>query len=725
MLSFDKKTISERVYCGMISGVVAWTVYAIVECLFSSILPWFIKPNHLYVPVHWGFTGLLFLFYPLAGLILGGMAGFALHLYSTRATVMRNLQPTTFLPAFATLTIVLGYSINFILNLPQPFGLSEFPPVSVSTMLVLGSALSVISKAWFNRLRCFVNPWTASFLLLGLPWINEELVGNSSPTLKVIAALAYAYVVSTIPFLSKSFTHIWTQNRQIDLTPVASAKSLLTFLPVVCALFAFSFFLKQEPLGQIKESRSSPLAANRPNLILIVMDTVRADHLSVYGYDRDTTPNLRALSKQATLYTHAIAPSDITLSTHASIFTGLYARGHGAHYGLNSPLGRPLAENFETLAEFLSKNGYLTLAVVANHGVLGYGFNLLQGFNYHDPRLPIIFLGLTQPYFIRQGLRNILASFVSPSHSEMVSRRAQDINKEVLKLLPQAQKDRKPFFLFINYMDAHWPYIPPAPFDRFYPGKDEEFNTAYYYSLTEAVNRLERKLTPGEYSHLLSQYDGAIAYIDFCIANLLARMKKLNLYENSLVIITSDHGEAFGEKDLMSHGVSVYQNQIHVPLIIKFPKIKQAKTINSTVSLIDLFPTMLHVSGNDMPGRVDGRSLLNLEADKKIQRNLISESFPSGSLIDIPRFHRVERAIFSGSLKFASSTTGKRELYNLSDDPREELDLFAVGDEISEKLEAEMNKWVASVEPVSKEVAPTSKLDTDTINRLKSLGYVK
>ncbi len=140
---------------------------------------------------------------------------------------------------------------------------------------------------------------------------------------------------------------------------------------------------------------------DKPNVILITLDTVRADHLSLYGYQRDTTPNLRRLARQATVYTHAISPGDMTLSSHASMFTGLYPSWHKAHFDPGYYLGRPLDTRYPTLAEILSSKGFDTAGVVANYLYLAPGFGLDRGFAYHDSSAPVVFLGSARPFLLR------------------------------------------------------------------------------------------------------------------------------------------------------------------------------------------------------------------------------------------------------------------------------------------------------------------------------------
>jgi arylsulfatase A-like enzyme len=463
-------------------------------------------------------------------------------------------------------------------------------------------------------------------------------------------------------------------------------------------------------------------AANRPNVLLIVMDTVRADHLSLYGYERDTTPSLRKFAEKATQYTRAIAPADMTLPSHASIFTGIYGSRHKAHYDApKSPEGRPLDEGFHTLSEILSEKGYLTMAVVANTAYLRHDFGLNQGFQYYDQRTAVPFLHETQPYYIRQGIRNGLTHFFSPPIFDQRYLRAEEINKEAFACLDKANLKRLPFFLLINYMDAHEPYIPPHPFDTYFSGKNPSFTLKNYFQMQEDVMRRERKVTDMEYRHLLSQYDGGIAYIDYHINELIERLKVVNLYDNTLIIITSDHGEVFGQRKIIGHASSVYQDQVYAPLIVKYPDLNKGLVEDELVSLVDLMPTALDVLGFGIPGEIQGESLLKVgEGNSRI---VFSESFPNPMYIKWhSRFNRFERAIFSGNYKLISSTDGKRELYDLSKDPDEKGNFYETNDGISKELEAKLNQWLKEVK---EESASPAKLRKETLDRLKSLGYIK
>ena len=179
----------------------------------------------------------------------------------------------------------------------------------------------------------------------------------------------------------------------------------------------------------------------------------------------------------------------------------------------------------------------------------------------------------------------------------------------------------------------------------------------------------------------------------FHIGKLFEKLKLLGLFNNSIIIITSDHGEAFGEKDLMNHGVSVYQNQVYIPLIIKYPDTKEGQLVNETVSVVDLMPTVLDILKYERPEGLPGKNLL--KQDLGIPREVISESFPKKHLVAMnPRFNGIKRALFSWPYKYIESTVGKKELYDLSNDPNEKDNLYIANDNIASELAGRLNVWL-------------------------------
>ncbi len=734
------QSVRESMYTGAVYGVIAWMIYAVVEYFFSALLPWIMKPSHTYIPVHRAFTLLLFVIYPVTGLILGALSGLCLRA-AAKANLSSEKTEASMFGSSATLTVVLIFNVNllYIWLFTGYDPLPLLPSFGISIILLLALVVSIASPLWYGRLRFLTNPWTVAIALFGiLPWVMYEPLRHQTKTVMAIAALVYPIVV----FLISLIFHKIAAGRA---TPVSPARAMAFLIPVYCLVFVTGLFLEQTPLRTGLKVESSLKDPDRPNVILITMDTVRADHLSLYGYERDTTPNLRKLAEESTLYNQSIATSDITLPSHASIFTGLYARSNGSHHFFRTPTDEdmanhfanwpatplPLADKFTTLAEILFGKGYSTMAVVANPGYLDYHYNLNQGFNFYDYRSPVIFLGnvvgTVNPFYLRQTIHNLISWIIPASGRDNTYRRAGEINEVVFSLIDKAKKENNSFFMFINYMDAHTPYDPPAPYYLLFPGKDETFTEEHYREMEREVSELRREITVKERQHLVSQYDGGIAYEDYHIGNLIARLKESGMYDNSLIIVTSDHGEVFGDRNYIGHGNSVYQSEVRVPLVIKYPQSSRKAVVDEFVSGVDLMPTVLDVFGYEIPGDIQGSSLLKPEDLYK--RKVISESFPDRNKLSFhKRFHRIERAIFSGTDKFVGSTSGKQELYDLSKDPEEKEDIFNADDSVSRNIKAELDQWLEDVkeELPSKEGSDSYKApDKAVLDRLKALGYVQ
>ena len=718
--------IGGKAYAGAIQGLVAWTAYAAVECCFLSIIPRFRPAGFSDTPPAWRQTVLSFGLYMAIGLLLGALSGLAFGLGARRLPVLGKANAARLLSAAATFTLTWALAINLaVMSVPGPSIRVRF---LVTVLLSAGVAWSAGSGLWAERLSCFLNPWSISLLLLGLPWINRQLSMRVSSAVVGGSALAYLLAVSFASWLLQRVLGAGRSGRYTEGPALLPKKTLALLGAAVAMVIGTAYALDDRANPETPKLPPTTSGAGRPNVVVVVMDTVRADHLSLYGYERETTPNLKKFAEDATIYTQAIAPSDMSLSSHASLFTGLYARRHGARYiepngPLNQEAGTPLAGKFRTLAEILSENGYLTMGVAANQAYLGDTFGLSQGFALHSlvgttARAPRV-----REFYLRAGLAKLSKALPgSVFGGDVIHNQAEDVNRLVFPLVDRAGRSGNPFFLFVNYMDAHEPYHPPPPFDALFPGRDGTVTRDRYYKLMWHVNALTEKMTERERRHAVSQYDGGIAYIDFHLGKLFGQLQRLGLYENSLLLITSDHGEAFGDRDLVGHGgLSVYQDLVHVPLLIRYPNSHQKAVADDPVSLVDVMPTILDVLDLEIPKDIDGQSLRNMEPG--IPRIVITETFPGTRLLGLhPRFRRVERALFSGSLKFIHSTAGKRELYDLSKDQNENRNLYHKEDGVSGELEARLNQWLRTI---GEERSAPTKLGKDVRDRLKSLGYLQ
>ena len=354
---------------------------------------------------------------------------------------------------------------------------------------------------------------------------------------------------------------------------------------------------------QKTDAGKAAMLAGRPNVILIVMDTVRADHTSLCGYKYPTTPNLAQLAKDGRLYPKAEAVDSWTLPSHASMFTGKYPRQHGAHASSEKnaegiekyrPYGTQLAPSQQTIAWYLSQAGYSTGGIAANYTWLCRQFGLDQGFGYYYdlPRM-LLFMPNGSPVFkwpleAVDGFMGYNGKLLQTYwDAETVTGMAESwVNKH----------KAEPFFLFVNYMDAHYPYSAVPPFDHIDgPGipYDPILRQHSWQKFLSYYINTGRNLTPARLRSAVNQYDGEIAYADHWIGSFVESLKREGLYDNTLLIVTSDHGEFFGEHRLLNHGVGIYEGGINVPILVKYPEQRFAgQVVNERVSLIDIFATI-------------------------------------------------------------------------------------------------------------------------------------
>ncbi|HSE42521.1 MAG TPA: sulfatase-like hydrolase/transferase, partial [Acidobacteriota bacterium] len=301
------------------------------------------------------------------------------------------------------------------------------------------------------------------------------------------------------------------------------------------------------------------------NILLVTLDTVRADHLGTYGYNRVRTPNLDHLGSESFVFEDAIAHVPLTLPSHVSIMTGRLPIAHG----VRDNAGFVLNQNEITLAEALKDQGYTTAAFVSAT-VLESRWKLNQGFDVYDD------------YF-----KNV----VSADLSNEVERHAADTEKVSSQWLDK--NHAKKFFIWVHFYDAHDPYSPPEPFKSAYSD---------------------------------DPYDGEIAYVDDAVGKLLAKLDTLQLKQRTIVIVTSDHGEGLGEHREPTHGVFLYNTTQHVPLIIFLPG-AEGKRISGSVCHIDLAPTILQLIGAKAQSKMQGKSLIaKINGNDNQQRSVYSES---------------------------------------------------------------------------------------------------
>jgi len=356
---------------------------------------------------------------------------------------------------------------------------------------------------------------------------------------------------------------------------MAKKKYILIFLPLVLIIVYLFLSINHETNIKGNDDLNSCKYPN-VNVILIVIDTLRADHLGCYGYSRNTSPEIDKLSKEGIIFKNMVAQSSWTKPSTASILSGLYPKNHGAMTGK----GR-LPEEIHLLSEILRGYGYHSYAFVGNiHVSQAAGFN--QGFKEFF-------------YFQEKDVKVVPNIFV----------RSDELNNSLASFIRQLD-DTSNNFIYIHYMDPHHPYLPKEK--HFSKENKKRFTNAF--SLPKAIssmNEEERRILLIE---AINAYDDEILYNDKMIGNMVRMLKKKNMYSNSIIIITSDHGEEFFEHGNFTHGKSLYDEQLKVPLIIHMPG-KTHKTINEIANQVDILPTILSLLEIPIPKNIDGIDLLN------------------------------------------------------------------------------------------------------------------
>jgi choline-sulfatase len=413
-----------------------------------------------------------------------------------------------------------------------------------------------------------------------------------------------------------------------------------------------------------------PSKAARPNIILITLDTTRADRVGFIGSGRGLTPNLDAMAKQGVVFAHAFSHVPLTTASHATILTGTYPQ-----FSHISDFGSPLTKDLPYLPAILQEHGYQTAAFVGSiildpiHGAAP-GFN--RGFDTYDA-----------------GFRNRVPG---TDRYKTMERRGGEVVERALSWL--SKRSNKPFFLWVHLYDPHSPYDPPEPFKSRY---------------------------------LSEPYDGEIAYADSVLGRLLDQLRAQGLYQGAIIAMMADHGEAFGEHGEREHGLFLYDETLHVPLVIKMPGARFAgKRVEARASLVDVAPTILQAAGLVAPKAMQGESLVPLmkpAAPGDAAGSLAVPDRPAYAETDYP-----QRAFGWSSVR--SLRTGKylfieaprKELYDQSVDLPAAHDLSASAPAVADTLNARLDEFRKKTASSTEAAKP--RVDPELVEKLAALGYV-
>ena len=434
-----------------------------------------------------------------------------------------------------------------------------------------------------------------------------------------------------------------------------------------------------------------------PNVLLISIDSLRADHLGSYGYERDTSPVLDKLAQEGTRFDTAIAPSSWTLPSHMTLFTGQHPAVHGVRFK-----EQVLSESVPTVTEILKDQGYETGGFVGGpflHRLYGYD----RGFDVYDDQLAAVghlrsHEGITSPQLIQ-------------------------------KLLDWLQSRRSilgapPFFAFLHLWDVHYDFIPPPPYD-------EMFNPDYEGPV-DGTNMPEAAigLAGEDLNHLVALYDGEIRFTDHALGGLFAALREMGLFDSTLIIVTADHGESFMEHGTFGHSKEIFDESIRVPLIFHLPeRVAAGRVVEEQVRLMDIAPTIASlVTGSagtvGMPPDSPQQALdLSpwLDVGKEPQEPPLTLAFPEARW-NIVRGVRTD----NGKLIRNAMQPKKVQVFDLAQDPAESASVAENGSkaELLEELlllEKEWAEWTATLQRTDKTFTLPSALEA----RLESLGYIE
>jgi arylsulfatase A-like enzyme len=446
------------------------------------------------------------------------------------------------------------------------------------------------------------------------------------------------------------------------------------------ALLGFAFLT----LGVAGCDRDSPAS---PNILLIVVDTLRQDRLGCYGADRATSPNIDALAQQGIRFERAYATSPWTSPSVAAMFTGLYPSSHGLH-----TVRHLLRDDLDTLAELLRERGYATAGIVS-HTLLGREFNFQQGFSYWNEDEA-------------GGHDHVSTGGVTQRAIEQMQRLAH-----------------QPFFLFVHYFDPHHRYV--AHPEHGLSGEPVGRITGEE-SIVE-LRALGETLTQGELQFLQGLYDEEIRHTDEGIGRLLARLSELGLDEETIVVFTADHGEAFLDHGWLGHTRDLYEELVRVPLIVRTAQALPGRTVANVVSLAALAPTLFDLAGLDREGLAFQASslapLVRAEAGGPSEPVLCEVDFdPIYERYREKRSHR--KALVGQRFKLIrDDESGAVELYDLLADPQESRNVAAEHSSIALDFIEVIDRLVPELRSVAE--SPGEKhLTPEQIEQLRALGYV-
>lgn len=460
-----------------------------------------------------------------------------------------------------------------------------------------------------------------------------------------------------------------------------------------------------------------------PNILLIVLDCVRADHLSCYGYGQSTTPFLTTLGAEGVIFEQAFSPAMWTIPAHASLFTGTYVWRHQAQDGRAF-----LDDRLVTLAGVLTGLGYQT-AGFSNNGWVSNRTGLSRGFaEFYE-----VFRDLKDPTLGARLRRLANKAAWVVRHRGILE--AERTNRVVRGWLDRRRDATAPFFLFVHYNEAHARYNPPRPYSRrFLPADDlrralRVNQDPYGYIAGAAPMRAD------DFAFLTGLYDGEIAYLDEKVRELIGFLQHRGVLDDTVVVLTADHGENLGEHRLMGHVFCVYDTLLHVPLILRYPRYwRGGERRAGPVQTVDIFATIVDLLGlRDalLERQLQGYSLLPERSDERPgyivaerAQHPLSKTFRDYPSFDYSGLERAQRTIRTNQYKYIWASDGRCELYDVQADPDEMHNILDQQLDVASAMQSALAEWRLSHAAEDEPYGTAPELDQALVQHLQDLGYI-
>ena len=528
-------------------------------------------------------------------------------------------------------------------------------PVDLALALIVALPILALRRFLVGRPSLFLRAACLFAWLMFLDWLRV-----ASPVFEGALPVAWSAAIAAHPLAETVSIMVVAVLLAIGLGVLLARPAGRQFhrrsLPWVAGVAAI-VVIGLPVVQRMKEARDItrlPAAApDSPNVLVIVVDTLRADHLSTYGYSRPTSPNLSRIAGQGVLFENAMAPSSWTLPSHASMLTGLYPHQHNATY-----MGSTLLPHFPTLGEAFQRLGYRTAGFSASTYFFSRRTGLGRGFIHFEDDFESPASAFPQTYY---GERVEKALYSLHLAKDRIGRRnARQINDHALRWIESAGHNH-PFFVFLNYYDVHDPYLPPDPYlHRF-------TKLAHPAAPIPQAWDWFASLTPQQRQGEMDAYDGAIQYMDAELGEFFRQLHQRGLDKNTLVVITSDHGEEFNEHGFMDHLNALYRELIHVPLIFWEPgKVPASMRISTPISTVSLPATLLSVVQHGKSGPLPGISLAQLWSNPGQSFNgmpVISELIQAKLTPLFPNYYGSLTSITTSQWHYISGGKAGQELF--------------------------------------------------------------